>query len=236
MKLGVVGLPNVGKSTLLNALLNEEKAIVTDIPGTTRDVIEAKVNLGNITLNLLDTAGIRKTNDVVEQIGVKKSKEQLEKADFVLFVLDGTTALTADEKILIEKAKEMLGYNYFLSGTVVHGFGLGEKMGFQTANLSFDERKALLPKGVYATRVYFEGRKYKGMTNIGVNPTVQSANKLSVETHILGFSQNIYGKEIKIEFLKKIRAEQKFASKEELINQLSTDALLINGYIDSLER
>ncbi|MBR2861485.1 MAG: bifunctional riboflavin kinase/FAD synthetase [Clostridia bacterium] len=136
----------------------------------------------------------------------------------------------------IEKAKEMLGYNYFLSGTVVHGFGLGEKMGFQTANLSFDERKALLPKGVYATRVYFEGRKYKGMTNIGVNPTVQSANKLSVETHILGFSQNIYGKEIKIEFLKKIRAEQKFASKEELINQLSTDALLINGYIDSLDR
>ena len=98
----IIGKPNVGKSTLLNALLNEEKAIVTDIPGTTRDVIEAKVNLGNITLNLLDTAGIRKTNDVVEQIGVKKSKEQLEKADFVLFVLDGTTALTADEKILIE--------------------------------------------------------------------------------------------------------------------------------------
>ena len=102
----IIGKPNVGKSTLLNALLKEDKAIVTNIPGTTRDVIEGKVNLGNITLNLIDTAGIRKTDDIVEKIGVNRSKEMLEKADFVLFMLDSTTALTADEKILLDKIKE----------------------------------------------------------------------------------------------------------------------------------
>ena len=102
----IIGKPNVGKSTLLNALLKEDKAIVTNIPGTTRDVIEGKVNLGNITLNLIDTAGIRKTDDLVEKIGVNRSKEMLEKADFLLFMLDSTTALTADEKILLDKIKE----------------------------------------------------------------------------------------------------------------------------------
>ncbi len=102
----IIGKPNVGKSTLLNALLKEDKAIVTNIPGTTRDVIEAKVNLGNITLNLIDTAGIRKTDDVVEKIGVERSYERLESADFVLFMLDSTTALTADEKHLLTKVKE----------------------------------------------------------------------------------------------------------------------------------
>ena len=97
----IIGKPNVGKSTLLNALLKEEKAIVTNIPGTTRDVIEAKVNLGNLTLNLVDTAGIRNTDDVVEKIGVERSKKQLEKADFVIFVLDSTTPLTEDEKKML---------------------------------------------------------------------------------------------------------------------------------------
>ena len=102
----IIGKPNVGKSTLLNALLKEEKAIVTNIPGTTRDVIEGKVNLGSITLNLIDTAGIRNTDDVVEKIGVERSFERLESADFILFMLDNTTALTADEKKLLNKIKE----------------------------------------------------------------------------------------------------------------------------------
>lgn len=99
----IIGKPNVGKSTILNALAKEEKAIVTNIPGTTRDVIETKVNLGNITLNLIDTAGIRKTNDIVEKIGVEKSKERIETADLILLILDGSTPLTADEKKLMSK-------------------------------------------------------------------------------------------------------------------------------------
>lgn len=102
----IIGKPNVGKSTLLNALAKEEKAIVTNIPGTTRDVIETKVNIGNLTLNLIDTAGIRNTDDVVEKIGVEKSKKKLNIADLVLFVLDGSTLLTEDEKNLLEDIKD----------------------------------------------------------------------------------------------------------------------------------
>ena len=101
----IIGKPNVGKSTILNAILKENKAIVTNIPGTTRDVIEGKVNLGNITLNLVDTAGIRKTKNVVEQIGVEKSKQQISDSDLILLVLDGTTKLTQNEKNLIESIK-----------------------------------------------------------------------------------------------------------------------------------
>lgn len=101
----IIGKPNVGKSTILNAILKENKAIVTNIPGTTRDVIEGKVNLENITLNLVDTAGIRKTKNVVEQIGVEKSKQQISESDLILLVLDGTTKITQNEKKLIESIK-----------------------------------------------------------------------------------------------------------------------------------
>ena len=96
----IVGRPNVGKSSLLNAIINENKAIVTDVPGTTRDIVEATIQLENVTLNLIDTAGIRDTKDVVEQIGVKKSKEVLDTADIILFVLDGCmTYQKEDEEI-----------------------------------------------------------------------------------------------------------------------------------------
>ena len=102
----IVGRPNVGKSSLLNALLEEQKAIVTNIPGTTRDLVEAKINLGSVTLNLIDTAGIRETEDIVEQIGVSKSLDIIDKAELVLLVLDGSVPLTQEDKELIEKIKD----------------------------------------------------------------------------------------------------------------------------------
>ena len=102
----IVGRPNVGKSSLLNALLEEQKAIVTNIPGTTRDLVEAKINLGSVTLNLIDTAGIRETLDIVEQIGVSKSLDIINKAELVLLVLDGSVPLTQEDKELIEKIKD----------------------------------------------------------------------------------------------------------------------------------
>lgn len=98
----IIGSPNVGKSTLLNALLKEEKAIVTDIAGTTRDIVEGKVNLGGIVLNLIDTAGIRETEDIVERIGVEKTKEALSKAELVILVLDNNKELNETDKELIE--------------------------------------------------------------------------------------------------------------------------------------
>lgn len=102
----IIGKPNVGKSSLLNALLNEEKAIVTDIEGTTRDTIEAYINIGGITLKLMDTAGIRETQDIVEKIGVNRSMKALSDAELVLLVLDQSKALTHEDKSLLELTKD----------------------------------------------------------------------------------------------------------------------------------
>ena len=96
----IIGRPNVGKSSLLNMLLEEEKAIVSHFAGTTRDIIEGKLNIGNITLNLIDTAGIRESDDYVEQIGITKAKEVLEKAELVLLVLDNSNITEYDQQLL----------------------------------------------------------------------------------------------------------------------------------------
>lgn len=101
----ILGRPNVGKSSLLNALLEEDKAIVTDIAGTTRDIVEGTVRLDGITLNLIDTAGIHESNDIVEKIGIDKSLQALEKAEFVIVVIDGSEALTDEDHKLLEMTK-----------------------------------------------------------------------------------------------------------------------------------
>ena len=101
----IIGSPNVGKSSILNRLLNEEKAIVTDIAGTTRDIVEGNVQIDGIVLNMIDTAGIRETDDVVESIGVKKSLDLINEADLILYVLNNNEVLTSEEKIILEKIK-----------------------------------------------------------------------------------------------------------------------------------
>ena len=102
LKTVIVGRPNVGKSSILNMLLNEEKAIVTDIAGTTRDVVEGTLNLNGVYLKLLDTAGIHETRDKVEEIGVNKSLGLIDEADLILLVLDNSQKLTAEDKKLLE--------------------------------------------------------------------------------------------------------------------------------------
>ena len=101
----ILGRPNVGKSSLLNSLLEEDKAIVTDIAGTTRDIVEGTVRLDGITLNLIDTAGIHESNDIVEKIGIDKSLHALEKAELVIVVIDGSEALTDEDHKLLEMTK-----------------------------------------------------------------------------------------------------------------------------------
>lgn len=97
VKTAIVGKPNVGKSSLLNSVLREERAIVTHIAGTTRDIIEEVINLKGIPLVLVDTAGIRQTEDLVENIGVERSKEMIDKADLILFVVDGSIELSEED-------------------------------------------------------------------------------------------------------------------------------------------
>ena len=106
LSLAIVGKPNVGKSSLLNALLREKRAIVTDIAGTTRDVIEEYINLDGIPVKVIDTAGIRETEDIVEKIGVERSKEKLEEADLVLLVLDTSRELDQEDRDIIESVKD----------------------------------------------------------------------------------------------------------------------------------
>ena len=113
IKVAIVGKPNVGKSSILNALLNEEKAIVTNIKGTTRDIVEGKINLNGVIINLFDTAGIRESSDVVEEIGIKKSIEKLNDSDIVLCVFDSANFDNEDKEILelANNKKHIIVYN-----------------------------------------------------------------------------------------------------------------------------
>ena len=103
IKVAIVGRPNVGKSSLLNRFLDEEKAIVTDIAGTTRDIVEGQASIDGILFNFVDTAGIREAKDLVEQIGIEKSKNEINNADLVLLVLNNNEEITNEDRELIEK-------------------------------------------------------------------------------------------------------------------------------------
>lgn len=114
IKTAIVGKPNVGKSSLLNALLEEEKAIVSEIEGTTRDIVEGSIQLQGVTLNLIDTAGIRETKDVIEKIGIERSKKAMEDAQLVLLLFDASKALDDKDRMLLELTKDkqrILVYN-----------------------------------------------------------------------------------------------------------------------------
>lgn len=106
IKIGIIGRPNVGKSSLLNTLLEEEKAIVTDIEGTTRDIVEGKIIINGIVCNIIDTAGIRETDNIVEQIGVNKSYDIINSSDLVIMILNNNEKLTQEEIELLTKVKE----------------------------------------------------------------------------------------------------------------------------------
>ena len=106
IKTVILGKPNVGKSSLLNALLEEEKAIVTDVKGTTRDIVEGSILVGGVKLNLIDTAGVRKSDDIVEKIGIEKSLNLIDEAELVLLILDASCSLSEEDKYLLEKTKD----------------------------------------------------------------------------------------------------------------------------------
>ncbi len=118
----IIGRPNVGKSSLMNTLVQENKAIVTDVPGTTRDIIEEYVNVRGVPLRLVDTAGIRETEDIVEKIGVERSRQVLIESDLILFVLNYNEALTAEDVKLFEAVK---GLDYIV---IVNKTDLEEKI------------------------------------------------------------------------------------------------------------
>ena len=122
----------------------------------------------------------------------------------------------------VDKAMKMLNRPYIIKGKVVHGKKLGRTIGFPTANLDYS-KEALIPrKGVYYTNVQWQGKIYKGITSVGNNPTV-NGDKLTIETYILDFNNDLYGHNIKVYFIKKIRDEKKFNSIDDLVIQLKKD-------------
>lgn len=133
----IIGKPNVGKSSLLNAMLKEDKAIVTNIAGTTRDIVEGSVTVDGILLNMIDTAGIRDTDNIVESIGVEKSKEMIKKADLVLLVIDGSKELENDDLELLELTKDT---NRIV---IINKSDLGKKVDLEGIEISAKEQDIL---------------------------------------------------------------------------------------------
>ena len=125
----IIGKPNVGKSSLLNALLEEDKAIVTDIAGTTRDIVEGAISINGILLNIIDTAGIRETDDKIEAIGVEKSIKMMNESDLVLFVLNNNEPLTDDIKTLLNKLEDK---NYII---IINKTDLERKLDLKEVNV-----------------------------------------------------------------------------------------------------
>ena len=128
----------------------------------------------------------------------------------------------------IEEANKLLGYNYYIEGPVIHGLKNGRKINFPTINQEIDDE--ILPHGVYISRTKVEDKIYKSMTNVGTHPTISELDKPIIETHILDFSEFIYGKIVKVEILSFLRDQKKFPSLNDLKEQLSQDCLKAEKY------
>lgn len=173
IKTAIIGRPNVGKSTLLNALLREERAIVTNVAGTTRDTIEEIINLKGYPLILVDTAGIRKTDDIVENIGVNKSKEIVKKADLILMLLDSSDEIKEEDKEIISFIKKENKKVIY----ILNKIDLGKKINISNLenekiieisamqNIGINEMEDLLYKYIYENDVKDSSEEYI-ITNI----------------------------------------------------------------------
>ena len=146
----------------------------------------------------------------------------VEKLKILEFEVSSTKIKEFIQQGNISLANKFLGRNFSYDGVVEEGKKLGRKLGFPTVNLN-SEKNVILKKGVYATKTYFDDKEYNSITNIGVNPTVDSDKKIKIETYIFNFSKEIYGQSIKIEFLHDLRDEIKFKNIDELISQITID-------------
>lgn len=156
----IVGKPNVGKSSLMNLLLDEERAIVTNIAGTTRDILEETVQIGNLMLNLIDTAGIHETRDFVESLGVEKATEYLEQADFIIFVVDVSKPLEdADEKIisLLSEKNGVILLNKSDLNVYINENNIKEKLAWNCISFSNKTGDGLKKLEEYITNSFLKG-------------------------------------------------------------------------------
>lgn len=160
----------------------------------------------------------------------------VEKLDVLLMDdinVSSTKIRSALQNGYIEKANEYLGYSFRLHGTVIEGQKLGRRIQFPTANIQASDQNKIIPAfGVYAVFVHVNGKRFQGMMNIGTRPTISNADYRSIEVHIIDFEGDLYNKSIEIEFIKKIREEQKFGSVKELKSQLEKDKQAVMNLLD----
>lgn len=163
----------------------------------------------NVSIELLDEFKIDK-----ESVSSSIIREYLSKGD-------------------IEKANDCLGREFFISGLVIKGEGRGKQIGFPTANLNYSEKRVIPSRGVYISETIVNGKKYGSITNIGYNPTFNSGHDIHVETHLLNFSDDIYGNQMRVFFISKIREERKFNSVVELVDQINKDVEIADKYFEN---
>ena len=188
-----------------------------------------KLNVKNIVCGDDFRFGYKREGDIVDL----KKHFKVTVLDYSKF--DDTRVSTSIIKELlmageVAYASKLLGRNYSIVGNVIHGSKVGRKLGYPTANIDYSNY--LLPKcGVYVSKVLFKGKEYIGMANIGHNPTINEQTEKRLEVHILEFNEEIYGEEIEVSFIKFIRNEERFSSKEELIKKLEDDYAICKNYL-----
>lgn len=213
IRTAIIGKPNVGKSSLLNALLEEEKAIVTDIAGTTRDLVEGSIQLGNVALNLIDTAGIRETEDVVEKIGIDRSLKAIENAQLVLMVLDASRPLDEQDEELLrltENKTRILVYNKKDLVPVSEGIAISAKD--NELKPLIQEIEHLFEKHLIAVE----------------DPTLNNERQIALMSHALqSMNQAIHSLEEGMELdLVTIDLQDSYTSLKEILGEVSRDDLL----------
>lgn len=181
------------------------------------------------------TAGIEDLVQMGQKYNFSVSAVQQYRVDGV--VVSSTLVRNVIAEGDVERAARLLGYTFTLKGSVVHGDGRGRTIGFPTANVRpITESKIVPGSGVYFVGILLRGRQLFGMMNIGVRPTVQSGGGVSLEVHIFGLTEDIYGEYVEISFLRKLREEQKFASLEHLTQQLNIDRETSLRFIAEFEK
>ena len=192
-----------------------------------------QINVKNIVCGDDFRFGYKREGDIVDL----KKHFKVHIADYTMY--NDTRVSTSIIKELIcdghvEYASQLLARDYKIIGEVIHGSKVGRKLGYPTANINYSIY--LLPKnGVYVGKVKYKEKEYIGMINIGHNPTINEQKERRLEVHILDFSEEIYGEELEISFIKFIRDEERFSSKDELINRLESDYAICKNYLDMVK-
>ena len=203
------------------------KQILVDELNTKQIVIGYDHHFGkNRSANIIDLKGFAKLYDFkVEEISAQDIKD---------VTVSSTKIRTALNQGEVDLANSYLGYNFFITGTVIKGKGLGRTINFPTANINITATYKLIPSdGVYVVKSKIEDRTVFGMMNIGTNPTVNGKTR-SIEVHFFNFNKDIYNSELKIEFLKRLRSEEKFKNLEALKTQLKKDMENASDYIKTI--